>query len=154
MVSRSTVWRRQEAGSTVFSRFSEISDCDLDELVQDIRQLHPHSGKNVIQGHLMSRNIRVHVPRYRIQSALHRIDPLGALLRTHQPISRRSYTVPGPNSLWHVDVHHSHIRWGFAVHGGIDGYSQLIVYLYCSNNNRSDSSCFEVQLLRAFPGEI
>lgn len=138
MVSRSTVWRRlKEAGSTVSSTYSEISDSDLDVLVQDIRQRHPHSGQMLIQGHLMSRNIRVQ--RYRIRSALHRIDPLGALLRRHQPISRRSYTVPGPNSLWHVDGHHSLIRWGFVVHGGIDGYSRLIVYLYCSNNNRSDT---------------
>ena len=28
---------------------------------------------------------------------------------------------------------------GFVVHGGIDGYSRVIVYLYCSTNNRSET---------------
>ena len=138
LVSRSTLWRRlKEAGTNHSSRYSEISDNDLDALVYDIRQRHPHSGQNLIQGHL--RSINIHVQRHRIRSALHRVDPLGALLRRHQPITRRSYSVPGPNSLWHVDGHHSLIRWGFVVHGGMDGYSRLIVYLYCSTNNRSDT---------------
>ncbi len=30
--------------------------------------------------------------------------------------------VPG---LWHIDGHHSLIRWGLVVHGGIDGFSRL-----------------------------
>ena len=138
LVSRSTIWRRlKEAGTNLISRYSEISDNDLDALVYDIRQRHPHSGQNLIQGHLVSMNI--HVQRHRIRSALHRVDPLGALLRRHQPITRRHYNVPGPNSLWHVDGHHSLIRWGFVVHGGMDGFSRLIVYLYCSTNNRSDT---------------
>ena len=83
--------------------------------------------------------MNVHVQRYRIRSALHRVDPLGAMLRRNEPIVRRRYAVPGPNSLWHVDGHHSLIRWGFVVHGGVDGYSRLVVYLYCSTNNRSDT---------------
>ena len=138
MVSRSTVWRRlKQAGVNLPSKYSDISDNDLDALVHDIRQRHPHSGQSLIQGHLMS--ININVQRHRIRSALHRVNPLGALLRRHQPIERRSYNVPGPNSLWHVDGHHSLIRWGFVVHGGMDGYSRLIVYLYCSTNNRSDT---------------
>ena len=71
--------------------------------------------------------MNIHVQQHRIRSALHRVDPLGALLRRHQPITRRHYNVPGPNSLWHVDGHHSLIRWVFVVHGGMDGFSQLIV---------------------------
>ena len=30
-------------------------------------------------------------------------------------------------------------RWKLVVHGGIDGYSRLIVYLNCANNNRADT---------------
>ena len=30
-------------------------------------------------------------------------------------------------------------RWGFVVHGGIDGYSRHIVYLKCSCNNRAQT---------------
>ena len=68
--------------------------------------------------------------------------------------SRRPYSVPGPNSLWHMgllylsecpcvnfflDGHHKLIRWGFVTHGGIDGYSRLIVYLHCSTNNKAQT---------------
>ena len=35
-----------------FSRYTDVSDSDLDTLVGDIRQRHPHSGQNLIQGHL------------------------------------------------------------------------------------------------------
>ena len=30
-------------------------------------------------------------------------------------------------------------RWKLVVHGGIDGYSRMIVYLRCANNNRSST---------------
>ena len=30
-------------------------------------------------------------------------------------------------------------RWRFIVHGGVDGFSRFIVYLWCSTNNRSDT---------------
>ena len=54
-------------------------------------------------------------------------------------ISRRAYSVPGPNSLWHIDGHHSLVRWGFVIHGAIDGFSRLITFLQCLTNNRSET---------------
>ena len=36
-----------------------------------------------------------------------------------------------------LDSHHKLIRWRLVTHGGIDGYSRLIVYLRCSSNNYS-----------------
>ncbi len=54
-------------------------------------------------------------------------------------VSRRTYSVAGPNSLWHLDGHHSLINWGFVVHGAIDGFSRLIVFLRCSTNNKSNT---------------
>ena len=52
-------------------------------------------------------------------------------------ITRRVYSVPWPNSLWHIDGHHSLIRWGYVVHGCIDGFSRMIIYLNCATNNYS-----------------
>ena len=49
------------------------------------------------------------------------------------------YSVDGPNSLWHIDDNHKLIKWRFVVHGGIDGFSQTIVYLHFSTNNRSST---------------
>lgn len=134
LVSRSTIWRRcQECGVGV----NRYSDSSLDELVRHFRHSHPHCGQSILQGYLTG--IGVRVQRYRIRAAVTRVDPLGSMLRTRQPIVRRRYTVRGPNSLWHIDGHHSLIRWGFVVHGGIDGFSRLIVYLYCSTNNRAST---------------
>jgi hypothetical protein len=30
-------------------------------------------------------------------------------------------------------------RWRLVVHGGVDGFSRIPVYLHCSDNNRSDT---------------
>ena len=66
---------------------------------------------------------------------IHRVDPTNTAIRRSKAIRRRVYHVEGPNSLWHVDGNHKLIRWRFVVHGGIDGYSRIIVYLKCSTNN-------------------
>lgn len=34
-----------------------------------------------------------------------------------------------------VDGNHKLIRWNLVVHGAIDGYSRLVLYLHCANNN-------------------
>lgn len=39
--------------------------------------------------------------------------------------------------LSHTDGHHKLIRWRMVSHAGIDGYSRMIVYLRCSNNNKA-----------------
>ena len=47
--------------------------------------------------------------------------------------------MPMPNSLWHIDGFHKLIRWHIIIHGGIDGYSRLPVYLGASSNNRAET---------------
>ncbi|XP_034027541.1 uncharacterized protein LOC117511752 [Thalassophryne amazonica] len=86
-------------------------------------------------GHLRARGIKVQ--RRRVQESMHRIDPQGIIVRTLQlhTVRRRRYSVPGPSSLWHIDGNHKLIRWRVVVHGGIDGFSCLIVYLHAATNN-------------------
>ena len=38
-----------------------------------------------------------------------------------------------------VDGNHKLVRWRMVVHGGIDGFSRLIVYLNCSTNNNAQT---------------
>lgn len=38
-----------------------------------------------------------------------------------------------------VDGHHKLIRWRLVTHGAIDGYSRIILFLKCSNNNHSST---------------
>ncbi|KAI5997818.1 hypothetical protein F5J12DRAFT_703870, partial [Pisolithus orientalis] len=61
------------------------------------------------------------VQQKRIWQSLSRVDRLGQRLREHRVIKRRVYRVKRSNALWHIDGHHKLIRWGFVVHGIIDG---------------------------------
>ena len=94
-------------------------------------------GSSMVRRYFRSLGIRIQ--RDRIRKSLARIDPRNARIRWVITISRRAYCVPGPNSLWHLDGHHSLVSWGFVIHGAIDGYSRLITYLHCSTNNRSET---------------
>lgn len=47
--------------------------------------------------------------------------------------------MPYPNSLWHIDGYHKLIRWRIVIHGGVDGYSRIPVYVVASDNNRSST---------------
>ena len=38
-----------------------------------------------------------------------------------------------------TDGHHKLIRWRFVTHCAIDGYSRLVVYLKCSENNKAST---------------
>ena len=89
----------------------------------------------MILGHLRSRNI--FVQRQRLRASLLQTDSAGSAMRWINTITRRVYSVSGPYSLWHIDGLYSHclIRWRFVMHGGIDGFSRLIVYLSCATNN-------------------
>ena len=37
--------------------------------------------------------------------------------------------------MWHLDGNHKLICWRFVIHGGMDGFSRMIVFLQCSTNN-------------------
>ena len=92
-------------------------------------------GFSLVYGHLES--IGIHVQQIRVRNLLRRFDPTFSHMRWAAVIHRRSYSVRAPNSLWHIDGHHSLIKYGFVVHGCIDGFSRLITFLKCSTNNKS-----------------
>jgi hypothetical protein len=45
---------------------------------------------------------------------------------------------------WHVDTNHKLIRWRLVIVGGIDGFSRMIMYLNCTDNNKAQTifKCF------------
>ena len=108
--------------------FLQLSDEQLDGHVRYFMQQHGALvGFSMTSGYLRSLGFRVQQ------------DPSNVRLRWAVVVSRRTYSVPGPNSLWHLDGHHSLVNWGFVIHGAIDGFSRLIVYLRCSTNNKSNT---------------
>ncbi|XP_078318026.1 uncharacterized protein LOC144620608 [Crassostrea virginica] len=70
-----------------------------------------------------------------------RVDFEGVLFRRLllKPVQRRVYNARAPLSLWHKDGYHKLIRWRLVIHGGIDGYSRLPVYLRVNNSNRAEA---------------
>ena len=60
---------------------------------------------------------------------------MGTALRGNVAIYRRKYNVPYPNFLWPLDGNHKLVTWRMVVHACIDGYSRMIIYLSCQNNN-------------------
>jgi hypothetical protein len=135
-VSERTLHRRRvEYGME--STFSEISDTDLDEQVRAILRLTPYSGETYIRGSLKGR--RIYVQRERIRESISRVDAIGRNIRKRYTICRRVYNVHGPNYLWHIDSNHKLISQRFVIHGCIDGFSRLIIYLHCCTNNRADT---------------
>ena len=136
LISRWTVYRRvNELGLKDILGYTDIDDDELDNIVRNFKQTHGlASGRSMILGHLKSLGIRVQ--HSRVTKSLVRVDPDSSHTRWALLIKRRRYSVPGPNSLWHIDGNHSLVNWGFVIHGSIDGYSRLITFLKCSCNNR------------------
>ena len=143
-VSRSTLYRRlDEEGVPNHMYYSSITDVQLDQCVEEIKQSHPNDGERMMIGHLARQGI--YVQRARLRASIHRVDPINTAIRRSITVRRRVYHADGPNSVWHVDGHHKLIRWGLVVHRGIDRYSHTVVYLRCSDDNRADTvmSAFE-----------
>ena len=135
-ISEKTLQRRRiEFG--IHESFSDITDTDLDRQVTEILQLTPYSGESYIRGSLKGR--KVHVQRARVRESLHRVDPVGRSIRKRYAICRRIYNVQSPNHLWHIDSNHKLISQRFVIHGCIDGFSRLVIYLHCCSNNRANT---------------
>ena len=137
-VSEKTLRRRAREWN--ISTYSLVSDHELDVIVRRHSEEFPHCGEAMMKGYLLS--IDIHIQRERLRQSIRRVT--GSEQRNSHNIYRRTYSVPGPNSLWHIDGHHKLIKWRLVTHGGIDGFSRLITYLQCSNNNASETvtECF------------
>lgn len=75
---------------------------------------------------------------------MHEHDKDGIMAWRSGRLQRRTYQSQGPNHIWHIDSNHKLVRWNFIVSGGIDGFSRMIVFLKCEDNNKADTvfKCF------------
>ena len=142
-VSTRTIRRRIiQYGLDEITSYSDLPDGALDEITRHFVRTSPNSGGRSLAGFL--RGMGLKVQRKRVRDSLERVDPRGVSSRFRQVLHRRVYNVQMPNSLWHIDGYHKLIKWRIVIHGGIDGYSRLPVYLKASDNNRADTvlACF------------
>lgn len=82
---------------------SDISDADLDLIILRLRSHFHRAGISMMDG--MLRRLGYHLPRERVRQSLLRIDPVHRVFE-RITIRRRTYSVPGPNVLWHHDGQH------------------------------------------------
>ncbi|XP_078793646.1 uncharacterized protein LOC101156956 isoform X1 [Oryzias latipes] len=128
--------------------YSQLTDAELDAIVAEIQQSHPNTGYRMRKSFLQAKGMLVQITR--VRDSLRRVDPIGTEVRAvaNRTLRQRQYSVPAPNAMWHIDGNHKLIRWRFVVHGGIDGFSRLIVYLSAATNNRTAT------VLEAFIGAV
>lgn len=83
----------------------------------------------------LSKIYKLTVKQKTVMRLLKEIDPDGVEARCRYRLKRRTYKVPGPNHLWHVDNHDKIKRYGFPVYGCIDGFSKEVVWINVSKTN-------------------
>jgi len=124
-IHRNTL-REKLKESSIDTSFSDISDDDLDQIVQSYRNSHPNSGMGYLRGHLRSQGLRVQC--WHLRKSIERVDQLGQALRCRTAAKkvRKQYKVDHLNALWHIDGHHKLILWGIIIHGVVDGYTRKV----------------------------
>ena len=70
-----------------------------------------------------------------MRKALLKVDPGGVELRSRNVIRRRVYETKRSFHVFHIDGHDKLKKWGFALHGGIDGFSRKVLWLNVSTTN-------------------
>ncbi|XP_013390872.1 uncharacterized protein LOC106159197 [Lingula anatina] len=94
------------------------------------------------------------VRRNTVMQLLRTLDPEGVEIRRRRRLKRKVYISPGPNYAWHVDGNDKLKPFGFAVHGAIDGYSRMILWLNVAPSNKDPAiiSYFYMQTVAALHG--
>ena len=133
--SSKTISRRIQEYNLTAYRHMQIPDDELDQVTLAYVKQFPNAGQKSFAAFLLEQGI--HVPRQKVRDSMLRVDPDGVMGRFKNAIKRRSYHVPGPNSVWHIDGYHKLIKWGIVIHGAVDGYSRLPVYLRAASNNKA-----------------
>lgn len=118
------------------TKFSQISDAELDEHVKEFKKERPNSGIRYLIGTLRDNGLKIQ--RHRVYQSMQRVDQIGLYLRQRKQRkaqkAKGSYVVSRPNALWHIDGHHKLICWGIVIHGCIDGYSRMVccyLHIHC-----------------------
>lgn len=99
-----------EFGLSTRSTYSSLTDSELDNAVQAIKNRIPEAGYRMLIGCLQASGHRVQWDQ--IKESMHRVDAPGVLERMEKLgcIVRRKYFVQGPLSLVHIDTNHKLIR--------------------------------------------
>ena len=93
-----------ENGVSISAQYAEITNHELDKITREIQSAFPMCGNRQMQGHLLSRGLRVQ--QVQIRDSQRRVDPHGMLVRHLHTVHRCQYKVRAPRSLYHIDGNH------------------------------------------------
>ncbi|XP_014237102.1 uncharacterized protein LOC106659200 [Trichogramma pretiosum] len=119
-------------------RRKNIVESETELIVKALIEIHSTSGFNLGYRSLWQRlktECKLTMKRDTILKYLRIIDPEGIEARSRYRLKRRQYSLSGPNHLWHVDGHDKLKKFGFAIHGCVDGYSRKVIWLNVATIN-------------------
>ena len=79
-----------------YSRYSDLSDAQLDAIIRSIKGTHPNDGEVNVAGRLLSHGVQV--SRVHLRASIHRVEPEGVAERS-TAIKRQAYHVSHPNEV-------------------------------------------------------
>ena len=100
--SKSTILRRCNEANYI-EPYTSISNQELKKMVSDFKSDYPDDGERIIHAAIRSKGFKV--SRSCLRDIIHEIDPIGTSSRWNAKLTRRKYSVPGPNSLWHIGMY-------------------------------------------------
>ena len=101
-VSYMTVYRRRQEYEMIDDPTRNVTDEELHQILQQMRRELPALGQSLVWGRL--RSMGLNITRERVRQAMRESDPIHTALRWREITPRRPYSVPGPNSLWHIGM--------------------------------------------------
>jgi hypothetical protein len=117
-------------------RLQTITDEELDQLVIEKKQHFANLMGYRRLTHFLKSDSFTWVTHRRVATSLHRVDRSGVEDRKNRRLKRRIFHAAGPNQVWSCDGHDKLLRFGFAIHGGIDVFSRCILWLRVGISNK------------------
>jgi len=156
------------------SKYNNMSNDDLDDLVVGIKEEHRRIGEKRLLGILRGKGIRMQ--RKRLRESIHRVDPSGPMARCNSGIAvvnartsdestpsktvklkkaeGQKISVPEnckqSNSLWRIDTITKLEKWKLVITFSIDMFSRLMSFMVVSNESNKHAE----NLLSAFSTSV
>ena len=117
------------------SRRTSITDGDVEKII--LNEL--TTSRSCIGYRQMTEMVNLkyglNISRERTRIILKRVDPLAVMERSRKVINRRIYETNGPNEIYHIDGNDKLKRWGFCIHGAVDGFSRKLLWITVATTN-------------------
>ena len=83
----------------------------------------------------MSIKCNINVSKEDARKSVKIVNPEGVEERKRNSIKRRLYWAKGPAVIYPIDGNGKLKRWGFCIHGCVDGFSRKILWLKVASSN-------------------